>query len=747
MIAIGIAAVVGVIIATLAIYLPGLRALRGEVTLGREALPTTGRPWWLRVRIDLVLLLAAAVVSAIFVVSGGFKPNPKAHDQSIARSFYVLLAPWCLWLGGTLLAARGFLALCARMASKVGPVDFRRHLVGKTLLRSISRRPRTVAAGIVALSLTVAFGVSLAIFVATFRSEQRADARFIVGSDVRVTPSLGQALPADIATLLGVPGVHAISPVAQDPAVVLGTDTVLFAAVDPQTFERVAPLNDGFFTDTTAHAAMTALARDPHAVLMDKETALSFNVRKGDTVKAQIPSPSLGQPILVTFHVAGTLIQLPGFPLGLDMVGNLSAYQQETGTISPSYFLLSTDGSSATSARVAHALTANLSTVVPARIETTARTSNKDQTSLAGLSLTGLGSFEGLYTLLIASLTTVILVAALLLQRGTERATMRALGLGRRRLQAVILGEAVVVIVTSIVVGALLGAPMAYMFVQILRRIFIVSTHPTRRPVLPSAPARRTPARDRDPLRDHHRRGHPSFAPPRTPPRRMNRRGPSGTRGNQDHVGGEAEEESEQDSPGGQFLEPELAADSEELDDDVENRSGGESEERDEQPLVDPGLPDDGAHERGAAADQAHEPEERPARSFAFGRHRCDDPESLGGVVQAEADDEQQREADLAGRGRLPDGEPFREVVEADAECDEQRETLRFAESGDRTRVEPQARRRRGAGSLGARCRAVAQPPVVVHEGDQSDGHADCQQRAIADEAPPRPAVVRGAGE
>ena len=60
---------------------------------------------------------------------------------------------------------------------------------------------------------------------------------------------------------------------------------MFFAAVEPQTFERVAHLDDGFFTDTTSHEAMAALARDPHAVLIDKETALSFNVHRGDTVK------------------------------------------------------------------------------------------------------------------------------------------------------------------------------------------------------------------------------------------------------------------------------------------------------------------------------------------------------------------------------------------------------------------------------------------------------------------------------
>ncbi len=473
-VSIALAMAVSVVTTTLAVYLPARRALLRDVAEVRRAVAAPDRPAWLRARLDVVLLIVACVISAIFVVTGGFKPNPKAHDESIARSFYILLAPWCLWLGGTLLAARGVLALSRRIGRKTAMQDFRQHLVWHTLLRSVSRRPRAVVSGIVALSLAVAFGVSLAIFATTFRDEQRADARFITGSDVRVTPSLGAALSPDVAARLHVPGVRAISPVARVPDVVVGTDQLLFAAIDPRSFTRVAPLDPGFFTNISPDKAMAALAADPQAVLVDKETAESFNLAKGDTVKAQLPSPTLGQPILVTLRVAGTFIQFPGFPLGLDFVGNLTTYQQATGSTAPSYYLLRTDGSEPTNSRVAGAVGAALGNTAPARVDTTTKTANKDQTSLAGLSLTGLGRVESLYTLLIVSLGIVIFVVALLVQRSSERAVMRALGLARRRVHAVILGEAVIVLVVSIIVGLAIGVPMAYMFTQILRRIFVV---------------------------------------------------------------------------------------------------------------------------------------------------------------------------------------------------------------------------------------------------------------------------------
>lgn len=468
-----LAAAVSLVTTLLAVYLPARRALLRDVTEDRQIIQDAERPGWLRLRLDLVLLLVATVVSVVFVVTGGFKPNPKAHDESIARSFYVLLAPWCFWLGTALLVARGFLALSRRMTGTARVQEFRKHLVRRTVVRSIARRPRIVTAGLVTVSLAVAFGVSVASFVTTFRDEQRADARFVVGSDLRVTPSLGATAPADIEQRLRVPGVRALTPVAQSDAVV-GTEKLLVAAVDARQFARVAPLSDGFFTDTTARGAMAALARDPQAALIDKETADTFNAHKGDKIKVQLPSPALGQPATVSFNVVGTLVQFPGFPVGLDLVANLATYQQETGTTAPSFYLLRTDGTAAVNGRAGVAVRDSLGPAIPAKVETTAKTANRDQTSLAGLSLTGLGDVESAYMVLIASLATIIFVAALLLQRGTERAVMRALGLARRRLRAMILTEAALVAIVSAVVGTVIGVPMAYMFVQILRRVFIV---------------------------------------------------------------------------------------------------------------------------------------------------------------------------------------------------------------------------------------------------------------------------------
>ena len=180
--------------------------------------------------------------------------------------------------------------------------------------RSVTRRPGVVTAGIIMVSLAVAFGVSLAIFVATFRDQQQSDARFVVGSDVRVTVSPGQPLPPDIDQRLRVPGVEAVTAVAQVPDAVLGSEKLMFVAVDPATFADVVDLSPGFFTEGAPDEALAALADDPTAVIIDEETAETFNVGVGRHHQAPGPQPRPGPAHAHPAHGRGHRRPVPGLP-------------------------------------------------------------------------------------------------------------------------------------------------------------------------------------------------------------------------------------------------------------------------------------------------------------------------------------------------------------------------------------------------------------------------------------------------
>ncbi|HKB37610.1 MAG TPA: FtsX-like permease family protein, partial [Gemmataceae bacterium] len=96
------------------------------------------------------------------------------------------------------------------------------------------------------------------------------------------------------------------------------------------------------------------------------------------------------------------------------------------------------------------------------------------QSTLAALNLRGLGSLDSLYTVLMSVAAVAMFVFGLILQRRREYMTLRALGIRTRQLQAIVVGEAALVAVGGLVIGSIAGTVMAYMFVQILRPIFVL---------------------------------------------------------------------------------------------------------------------------------------------------------------------------------------------------------------------------------------------------------------------------------
>jgi hypothetical protein len=467
----GLSVLAAALTTALAIYLPGYRALSREANEERRDLEVGRPPAWLRLRLDFVFLAAAALVWIITLVSGGFKPTP-AEGQSVSLSFYTLLSPLLGWVGATLLAVRVALLLGARLGRR--PRNGFGRLTPGTLARSVQRRSAALASGVIAVALGVAFGSGLALFVATYDAEKVADARFVTGADLRVTPSALSPQAAGFGSRLQVGGVTGVTPVAVTSNAVVGTDKKTLVAIDANSFAQVASLPDSFFPGSSSSAAMAALRKDPSAVLVATELARTFNIQPGDEVKTQL-TDAAGKQVPVSFRAAGFFVNFAGFPQGTDFVANLAYYQ--TATRAPqvsTFFVRSGDSSPAGVAHVADLLKAGPGRATPILVETTATAINRDASSLTAVNLRGLGGLEVAYAAIMSAAGIAIFVFGLLFQRRKEYVTMRALGIRVSQLRALVLGEAGVVTMLSLVVGGAVGAAMALMFVQILAPIFTI---------------------------------------------------------------------------------------------------------------------------------------------------------------------------------------------------------------------------------------------------------------------------------
>jgi len=476
-----IAALVGMGVTGIALYVPGRRSLRREVAGERAEVPIEPPPVWRRYLLDVALLVGVGVIELAAYRAGAFDPptTSVALGEPVALPSRLLLAPLIAWFGGVLLLVRVFVAITSRVPvpspPRFGPA------IGGTLARSLRRRSWTLGSGVVGVGLVVAAGMCLALFAATYDHANVADSRFVVGADLRITPSVLSSTPhpPGYASRLDVAGVAGVTPIVfkLENAVLIGQsnqDRADLTAIEPESFAQVAALADSFFVGQTAAASMAALQADPQGLLVDADAAESLDIARGDRVQVLLARGTKRQS-LQTFRVVGLFTQFPGFPQHTTLVADLDTYVAATGLTRVDFFLArTTDQSSAGLAQAVTSLRSGPGREDPINIETTETALNKDQSSLTALNVHGLVNMNSLYALLMGAAAIAIFVFGMMLQRRREYVTLLAQGMQTWELRIVVLAEAALVAISGLVVGMLVGAGMAFLLIHVLRPLFIL---------------------------------------------------------------------------------------------------------------------------------------------------------------------------------------------------------------------------------------------------------------------------------
>jgi putative ABC transport system permease protein len=463
-----------------ALYAAGRRAINREISEERAQLASRP-PAWRRFRLDVALLLVVAVAEGVALRAGAFEgvAGSVYYGRSVSLRMHLVIVPIGVWIAGVLLSAR----LVERFLSRLplpSPPRFGRPLWG-VLTRSVRRRSWAATGGVIIVALIFALGTSVASFTASYDRAKAADARFVVGSDLRVTPSPTSTVehPPGYADALHVAGVEAATPVVFSllNAVVqsrFNEDAANMAAVDPATFGRVAALADSNFVDWTAAGAMDALRRDPGGVFVGTELADLLALEPGDPVKVLFARGTKQQK-LSELKVIGLFERLPGFPEGANVLVNLQRQVRLIPSTDASFFLArTTDGSPVTLERAASALREGPGSVDALQVDTRATALDKDQSSLAALNIRGLLTLDSAYALAMAATAIVVFVFGLLLQRRREYVTLRAQGMHAGELRSLLVMEAGGVVALGCVAGLLVGGAMAYFLVNVLRPLFVL---------------------------------------------------------------------------------------------------------------------------------------------------------------------------------------------------------------------------------------------------------------------------------
>ncbi|MYS82531.1 FtsX-like permease family protein [Embleya scabrispora] len=459
----------GLLIAGSAVLVPALRDLRtATVAQAGRAASSAHAPWWSRIGLDFILL---AISLLVFRASGANRYSLVLAPEGVAAisvSYWALLGPVLLWLGGALLLQR--LAVLFLGHGRAVLTRLVRPLAGNlasTASATMARRRRPLARSMVLLALAVSFAASTSTFNATYRQQAEVDARLTNGADVTVTQPPGARAGPDAGRALTTAGVRRVEPLQHRFAYV-GSDLQDLYGVRPATIGAATSLQDAYFSGGSSKALMATLASRPDSLLVSNETVQDFRLNLGDTVNLRLRDERTRDLRTVPFHYAGIVKEFPTAPKDSFFVANADYITKVTGSDAVGAFLIDTGGTRQ------HAVADELRR----RLGTTATVTDLTQTrsavgsSLTSVDLAGLTRIELGFALALAAGSAGIVLALGLAERRRTFAITLVLGGTARQVRGLVLGEAAVVTLGGLAGGAALGWALSEMLVKVLTGVF-----------------------------------------------------------------------------------------------------------------------------------------------------------------------------------------------------------------------------------------------------------------------------------
>jgi putative ABC transport system permease protein len=441
-------------------------ALSSSVAEARRATRRDRRPAWQRYYLDLVALGGSGLVYWLTIRTGFSAVVNPDSNPTLSLAVYMFFGPALLWLGATLLIVRlrgGLLGWVAKRAAGRRPGSLR-----SLVLASAGRRGPAINRGLLVVGLLLAFGVSLAIFSATYEQQGRVDAQLTLGADVTATaPSSNGSATRLAHKVASVPGVNASTALDHSYAYV-GPDLQDTYGIDPASFQNATTLRDSYFLGGSAGTMMSRLEHTPNGILVSLETITDYSLKPGDLLKLRVLNQKTGRFHVAPFRVVGTVQEFPSAPRDSFMVTNLRYLEKVTHAPGPNVVFAKTSGSPTAVAHHVAAATRTLGATVKNIDQQQAQTS----TSLTTVDLTGISHIEEAFAVVLAAAAMALFVATTIAERRRELALMTAIGASVRQAGAFVWSEAAIVLAAALVLAAGLGWLAARMLVAMLTHVF-----------------------------------------------------------------------------------------------------------------------------------------------------------------------------------------------------------------------------------------------------------------------------------
>ncbi|GAC1305267.1 MAG: hypothetical protein NVSMB19_16620 [Vulcanimicrobiaceae bacterium] len=464
-------AAAGFALALAAVLLPAwLGARTTTVAAGRRTIGRSDTVLWERLYLDVVCLIVAGVVFWN-TASSGYQVvlAPEGVPQATVH-YDTFIAPLFLWLGAALALARLARFVLVRhrplvraaLAGIAGPLA---DLVAATL----GRQHRSVTRGMLLAGLAFAFGVSTAVFNATFVAQARVDAELTNGADVTITGLAGAPPSRELARFRAIAGVEAAVPMQHRFAFV-GNDLQDLYGIDPRTIGGATPMSDAFFGNHDAAGTLATLARTNDGVLVSEETVQTYQLRLGDALTLRLQNARTHRYAPVHFRFIGVTREFPTAPKDSFLVANASYVAAQTGSSDAEVVLLRARPKAI--AAVAAAANVIAARLPGATVTDIAATQRRVGSSITSVDLEALTRLELLFAVIFVAAGTGLMLALGLAERIRTFAVLAALGAKDRQLRAFLIGEATAVVAVGAVFGSALGLGIAQVLVKLLTGVF-----------------------------------------------------------------------------------------------------------------------------------------------------------------------------------------------------------------------------------------------------------------------------------
>jgi ABC-type antimicrobial peptide transport system permease subunit len=366
----------------------------------------------------------------------------------------------------------------------------------KLFAKSVRVRRGRIIPLLMILTLTFSVTIFSAVEAQTYKTNLDAQINYYIGADIRI---FSGPVPAQrTSELEHVSGIAAATPFIEVKAVASGTEFRLIG-VDPLAYAECGDWQASSVPGESPESVLAALAADQDGIVLPQEFATEFNEQAGDHVTVTVYDQ--GNNFLETkiFDVVGEMYSAPGLgyanpsdqaALNLPVPGFGFQKSQPFAFCNQNYFLVEVQSwevhdyvnntqlfiASLTPEADFGQTLRSLQALDFVSVVWSPRTFNLQEVYPDGylfcqglISLLSVG-FVAALTIGVVALT--VFVSAIVGERKTEYAVMRALGGSRRQVTVIVFGEFLGLILASFLLSLLLGMSFSWLLMYDLLKLF-----------------------------------------------------------------------------------------------------------------------------------------------------------------------------------------------------------------------------------------------------------------------------------